>query len=116
MAAGSPLLAGGGSGFLRQAAATAAGIAGGALLFQGISSLFGPHYGGGFLAAMPVQPGISETVINHYYDQSAPQTITADAGPDPSDALESDYADQDAADAEFADQQDFGGADGDFDV
>jgi uncharacterized protein len=36
-----------GSGFLRQAATTAAGIAGGALLFQGIESLFGPHYGSG---------------------------------------------------------------------
>ena len=34
----------GGGGFLRSAAATAAGIAGGALLFQGISSLFGHGY------------------------------------------------------------------------
>src|SRR5204863_4731534 len=35
---------GGGGGFLRSAAATAAGIAGGALLFQGISSMFGHGY------------------------------------------------------------------------
>ncbi len=60
------------SGFLRQAATTAAGIAGGALLFQGISSLFGPHYGGGFLSGMPQQPGLGETVINNYYDTPAP--------------------------------------------
>src|SRR5258708_10296246 len=36
----------GGGGFLRTAAATAAGVAGGALLFQGISSLFGGHTAG----------------------------------------------------------------------
>ncbi len=60
------------SGFLRQAATTAAGIAGGALLFQGIQSLFGPHYGGGFLSGMPSQPGIGETVVNNYYDTPAP--------------------------------------------
>ena len=57
------------SGFLRQAATTAAGIAGGALLFQGISSLFGPHYGGMF-AGMQAQPGLGETVVNNYYPDS----------------------------------------------
>src|SRR5215831_8053746 len=41
---------GAGSGFLRSAAATAAGVAGGALLFQGISSLFGNHYAGGLMS------------------------------------------------------------------
>ena len=40
-------MGGAGGGFLRSAAATAAGVAGGALLFQGISSLFGNHYAGG---------------------------------------------------------------------
>ena len=60
------------SGFLRQAATTAAGIAGGALLFEGIRSMFGPHYGGGFMSGMPNQPGIGETVINNYYDTPAP--------------------------------------------
>jgi uncharacterized protein len=34
------------SGFLRSAATTAAGVAGGALLFQGINSLFSGHHGG----------------------------------------------------------------------
>lgn len=37
---------GGGGGFLRNAMATAAGVAGGALLFQGISSLFSGHNAG----------------------------------------------------------------------
>jgi hypothetical protein len=70
---------GGGGGFLRSAAATAAGVAGGALLFQGIQSLFGGHgglgggfgpagFGGGFVQ----QPGITETVVNNYYDTPNP--------------------------------------------
>jgi hypothetical protein len=62
--------------FLRSAATTAAGIAGGALLFQGIESLFGGHggFGGGFGgggfggAGFMQQPGITETVVNNYYD------------------------------------------------
>ncbi|HML11588.1 MAG TPA: DUF2076 domain-containing protein [Stellaceae bacterium] len=59
----------GGGGFLRSAAATAAGVAGGALLFEGISSLFGPHYASGLggmgMGGMP--GGLGETVINNYY-------------------------------------------------
>jgi uncharacterized protein len=107
------IMPGAGSGFLRQAATTAAGIAGGALLFQGIQSLFGPHYGGGFLSGVPTQPGISETVNNYYYeDQNAPERTQADAGAD----QDQNYAsDQDMADADFADQ-DFGNDDSTFDV
>ena len=104
---------GAGSGFLRQAATTAAGIAGGALLFQGIQSLFGPHYGGGFLSGMPPQPGISETVNNYYGDQSAPGSTQADAAG--SDQDRSFANDQDMSDADFADQ-DFGIDDSTFDV
>lgn len=55
-----------GSGFLDQAMATAAGIAGGALLFEGIQSMFGPHYGA-MVGGIPMQPGVGETVINNYY-------------------------------------------------
>ena len=66
---GPQMLAGGGSGFLRQAAATAAGVVGGSLLFQGLHSMFAPSYGSGFLSGMPMQPGISETVINNYYNE-----------------------------------------------
>ena len=93
-------LAAGGSGFLRQAAMTAAGVAGGALLFQGIQSLFGPHYGN-VLAGMPMQPGISETVINNYYGdqpgdpgQSAPDMRQANYEPgDSADDSGQQYAD-----------------------
>jgi hypothetical protein len=65
---------GGQPSFLRSAATTAAGIAGGALLFEGIESLMGGHGGfggmggyGGVGGFMP-QPGITETVVNNYYD------------------------------------------------
>src|ERR1700726_2362554 len=56
---------GGGGGFLQSAAATAAGIAGGALLFQGISSMFGHHYAGGLMGG-GMTPGLGETVVNNY--------------------------------------------------
>jgi hypothetical protein len=66
---------GGGSSFLRSAATTAAGVAGGALLFQGIESLLGLGHGGfgGFAnaAGLGSQPGLSETVINNYYEDPA---------------------------------------------
>lgn len=66
---------GGGSSFLRTAATTAAGVAAGALAFEGVESLihgFGhpSGFGGGgyFGAGMP-----EETVINNYYDDSGRQ-------------------------------------------
>ncbi len=105
------LLSGAGSGFLRQAATTAAGIAGGALLFEGIQSLFGPHLGSGFLGGTAMQPGLSETVVNNYYGDQAGRD--ADAAPDQSADLPSDpgqdYAsDQDMSDTDIADTSDFG--------
>ncbi len=70
-------------GFLRGAAQTAAGVAAGALAFEGIRSLFShPGYGGGgfggggFMGGAPVE----ETVVNNYYDS-------------PSDAGSGDYRD-----------------------
>ena len=63
----------GGGGFMRGALQTAAGVAGGALLFEGVRSLFSGHGGGsggpwggggsGFLESAPV---INETIINEY--------------------------------------------------
>jgi hypothetical protein len=67
---------GGGSSFLRSAATTAAGVAAGALAFQGIESLthgfghaagFGGGYGFGDFGGRP-----EETIINNYYDTPAP--------------------------------------------
>jgi hypothetical protein len=64
------------SSFLHGAAQTAVGVAGGALLFEGIESLFGGGRGGGFGGGfggspwgggMP-QETVNETVINNYND------------------------------------------------
>jgi len=76
----------GGSGFLRSAATTAAGVAGGALLFEGIQSMFG-HHAEGILSGVPQQPAITETVINNYYgdEPGQPEDYGAqdvDGGPD----------------------------------
>jgi uncharacterized protein len=97
---GPQMLTGGGSGFLRQAAATAAGVVGGSLLFQGLHSMFAPSYGSGFLSGMPMQPGISETVINNYYNEDHGGTHSADYGnatdiQDVSDDAGQDFADND---------------------
>jgi len=66
-----PQPGGGAPSFLRGAAQTAAGVAAGALAFEGIRSLFShPGYGmggygvGGFGGGAP----IDETVVNNYYD------------------------------------------------
>jgi len=60
-----PMSSGGGLGsFMRSAGTTAAGVAGGALLFEGISSLFGGGHGGGFGG---FGGGGGGEVINNYY-------------------------------------------------
>jgi uncharacterized protein len=92
-AAAPSLMPGGGSSFLQQAAMTAAGVAGGALLFQGIQSLFGSHFGGG-MSGFGAQPGLSETVINNYYG-SDDAAAAADADDTQSG---SDFADSDSGD------------------
>jgi hypothetical protein len=59
----------GASSFLGQAAATAAGVAGGAFLFEGIENLFGPH--GASLPAQTAQSFIPEDVtINNFYSSN----------------------------------------------
>jgi hypothetical protein len=62
------------SGFLRSAAQTAVGVAGGALLFEGIQSLFSGHqgFGGGFGGGFGPTESLSETtIVNNYYDDPA---------------------------------------------
>lgn len=125
-----PQPAGGGSSFLRSAATTAAGVAAGALAFQGIESLFhgighsGGMYGGGFgvpsgfggmggsfLGGAPAQ----ETIINNYYDDNGPsernhheQEANFDERPsaehhmDHKDYNDSDHAPVDNADYRYA--------------
>jgi uncharacterized protein len=76
-AAAGPWGARGGPGFLQSALSTAAGVAGGALLFQGIEHLLG--YGGSpFVNAGAVQPA-EEVIVNNY---DTPQDVAA-AGNDP---------------------------------
>jgi uncharacterized protein len=113
---------GGGGGFLRSAATTAAGIAGGALLFQGIESLFGQHASAGILGGQAMTPGLGESVVQNYYggDVGGGQGGTDTADPDYS----SGGGDQDqdfsgggagSGDQDYTSDQDFsGGGNDDF--
>lgn len=124
------------SGFLRQAATTAAGIAGGALLFEGIQSLFsghagyggfGPGYGGGPALwggeGFAPRESLSETtIINNYGDtnvtEPAPERRDAGYQPDANtgdqgyDQGDSGY--QDASDQDFSGGSDDLGGDSDY--
>jgi uncharacterized protein len=115
--------AGRGGGFLQGALSTAAGVAGGALLFQGIESLIG-HNPGPFSGAMAPSGGFfggggtpveNTEITNNYYnegdenrgqvDQSSPDqtaSLDPDPDPDPDPATTDDYA---------SDNTDFGGDD-----
>lgn len=107
---GGPFAQSSGPSFLRSAAATAAGVAGGALLFQGIESLFGAGHGGfgGFGSAAP---GLTETVVNNYYGDAAPGADGTDLRD--ADAVQPDDAGQGVTDADYQDDgsQDVGGDD-----
>lgn len=111
---------GGGGGFLQGALSTAAGVAGGALLFQGIENLIG-HNPGPFSGASTSSGGLfgggtpveNTEVINNYYDQgdenrdqldqsNADQTAYADPDPDPDPGTTDDHV---------SDSTDFGGDD-----
>jgi hypothetical protein len=56
-----------GGGFLRSAAVTAASTAGGALLFEGIRSIFGHHDTVNITDHQPAALGLGETVLNNHY-------------------------------------------------
>ncbi|MBV9130543.1 MAG: DUF2076 domain-containing protein [Verrucomicrobia bacterium] len=107
---------GGTGGFLQGALSTAAGVAGGALLFQGIENLIG-HNPGPFSGASTSSGGIfgggqpveNVEVTNNYYNegnedrgQSDPgnvgQTAYADPDPDPDPATTDDYASDSTSD------------------
>ena len=89
--------------FLRGAASTAVGVAGGALLFQGINSLFSGHHGfsNSALAGVNPQDSLSEkTIANNSYDQGSGGGLQqADFGGDAAD---------------YGDDADFGGDDDQF--
>jgi len=107
----------GGPSFLRGAAQTAAGVAAGALAFEGIRSLFShPGYGGagfGGLGGVPVE----ETVVNNYYDtppHEAGQQF-ADTSNDAGQLQDAAYDDTQTDDGQLADADyDTGDDGGDF--
>jgi len=96
-----------GGGFLQSAMTTAAGVAGGALLYQGISSLFhtGGGYGGGFggygaggASAMGGETVVNETVyetVNNYGSSVPTPPVQTDYGS--SDTAQTDSGYQDAS-------------------
>jgi uncharacterized protein len=76
-----------GGGFLRQALTTAAGVAGGALLFQGISSLlshnagsFGPALASSGLDGAGGSSAQADAPIENYAPPAAPEPTYADGG------------------------------------
>jgi hypothetical protein len=82
-----------GGSFLGNVAATAAGVAGGAFLFQGLEGLLGRHESG-FLGTANAAPEVTEnvTVNNNDADDKS-------ANPDGADTLtDADYADDDFSD------------------
>ena len=81
---GAPQMGGGGGGFLHGALQTAAGVAGGALLFDGIRGLMGGHGSPfGIGAGMPGGGmGGSDTVVNNYYGDSSSSGSDADYAQD----------------------------------
>jgi uncharacterized protein len=88
-----------GGGFLRSALSTAAGVAGGALLFQGIERMlgygsgpFGSPLGASWSGGTGYSPVVErETVVNNYYGDSGDARAT-DASYDP-DTQDADPAD-----------------------
>ena len=78
--------------FLASAATTAAGVAGGMFLFDGIENLLGGHHGGGGFFGGRGQPSVIENVTeNNYYDNGS-----------------RDVSDQDFASTDFDDSNDGG--------
>jgi hypothetical protein len=98
-----------GSGFLQNAMATAAGVAGGALLFQGIEGLMG--HGGGFGSSGFGGEGFmggnqpSEVVNNYYMDgnNDPTQSDNQDQGQDQPQAQGDAFANNDSSDFDSSD-------------
>ena len=93
------------SGFLRSAAATALGVTGGQLLFQGIQSMFGQH-AGSILSGQSMQPALSETVVNNFYGDQASSPASTDFAN--AEASSGDSAVQDTRDDRTVAHDDWG--------
>jgi uncharacterized protein len=101
------------SGFLRSAASTAAGVAGGALLYQGISSMFSGHHAsahGGDLSNL--KPAESLSTATATSALGGAQTVAgSNQGGIQSDADRDQDSDMDADYGDDGDDADFGGGD-----
>lgn len=116
-----PPAAGGMSSFLRSAGTTAAGVAAGALAFEGIRSMFGgvehmfgggqQHMGGGsgFFGGGGDREG--ETVVNNYYDRPEDSSSSLAEGLAPDDNVQYDdtnvQADDSASDDSSTDDSSY---------
>ncbi len=69
---------GGLSSFLRSAGTTAAGVAGGEMLFSGLSDMFGGHHGGG--QGLFGGGGEESVTVNNYGDDSGDGSDDSDQG------------------------------------
>ncbi|KQS72491.1 hypothetical protein ASG39_01615 [Rhizobium sp. Leaf371] len=89
-----PPQASSGGGFLRGAMGTAAGVAGGMLLANSLSGIFGNHMSSlGLGGATETVAPIEETTINNYYGDDAvtqASDTTPDAAPDQNGAADND--------------------------
>ena len=90
-AASSVAQTGGMGSFLGQAATTAAGVAAGAFLFQGIENLMGHHHYGSPYQDMAYQDAMrpDNVTINEYYDGRQPEA----SGFDTDDQVQTSYDD-----------------------
>lgn len=72
-----------GSSFLSSAAASAAGVAGGMFLFNGLENLMGNHHGGGNSLFGGRQPEVQENITQNFYgDSGNTSQLARDAGVD----------------------------------
>jgi hypothetical protein len=102
--AAGPAPGGGFSSFLGQAAATAAGVAGGEFLFQGIENMLGRHEGGGFEGGFGNMSAPVEDVTvnnNYYFPEESPPDDFGRSGTDVNDPSFTSDNDDD-----FSDDQD----------
>jgi uncharacterized protein len=98
-------------GFLGNAATTAAGVAGGAFLFQGLEDLFG-HRGSGFVGGSAPTEMVENVTVNDYsgdgeLSEAAP-VDDSDVNDDWSDTESSEFASADDSDTGFDGDDDFG--------
>jgi hypothetical protein len=100
-------LGGGAGSFLGSIATTAAGVAAGGFLFQGLESLLGHHQSPSSSWGGPADEQVSEqTIINNYYDTPPENELARNDDWPQSDFADNSLADNDTADPGFDDSDD----------